>query len=135
MNPVIWMYVGVFSTALAAILLFLLVWRRRELRRTTAGMLANKCAEWGLTQLARLFTAYSIGNYFGTDSVTRVLHEIIDELQEGGFEKMLKKVGWKVVEGVFLKDGDDRKKLRALLTSAETLSASEAVPPPITSSS
>ena len=130
MSPTVYMYIGVFSTALAAILLFLLVWRRRELRRTKAGKLASKCEGWGLEHMQRFFLAYSIGNYFGADSVTRVVHEIIDELQAGGLEKMLTKVGWKVVKHIFLTNGDDRKELRTLLDAAEAVKTSVVEAPP-----
>lgn len=130
MEPLYWQYVGIFASALAAVLLVLALWGRREDRRTIASKLAVKCAEWGLTQLSRLFMAYAIGNYIGKDSVTRVLHEIIDELQDGGLEAMLRKVGWKVVEGVFLKNDADRSKLQTLVAASAKAVSPETVTPP-----
>jgi hypothetical protein len=115
MNPVIWQYVGIFFATLAAILIGLLLWRRRELRRMNAMEVAETLASWGFDLLAKLFRAYAVGNYLGKDSVTRVIHEIIDEIKGGGLPAMLKKVGWKVVEGVFLKNDDDRKRLQTML--------------------
>jgi len=115
MNPVIWQYVGIFFATLAAILIGLLLWRRRELRRMEAMAASKLIAPWGFDLLSRLLDAYSVGNYFGKDSVTKVVHEIIDEIKGNGLPAMLKKVGWKVVEGVFLKNEEDRKKLQTML--------------------
>jgi hypothetical protein len=133
MTPLIWQYVGIFFAALTAILLFFLFWRRRELRRMRAMDLAREIGPWGFDHLSRLLTAYAVGNYFGADSVTRVTHEIIDELKGGGLPAMLKKIGWKVVEGVFLKNPDDRTKLADLLAAASLLATrAEIAPPPPT---
>jgi Na+/serine symporter len=129
MNPIIWQYVGIFFAALTAILIGLLLWRRRELRRMEAMGAAKIIAPWGFDLLTKLLDAYAVGNYFGRDSVTRVIHEIIDELKGGGLPAMLKKIGWKVVEGVFLKNEDDRKRLQGLLdTTAASVSDLQAPP-------
>ncbi len=130
MTPLIWQYVGIFFAALAAILLFLLFWRRRELRRMRAMDVAREIGPWGFEHLSRLLTAYAVGNYFGADSVARVTHEIIDELKGGGLPAMLKKVGWKVVEGVFLKNADDRSRLKDLLDAAVKLAPKTELEPP-----
>jgi len=127
MNPIYWQYIGIFSTALAAVLLFFLLWGRRESRREKAGELAHTLKSWGFDLLATLLTAYSIGNYFGKNSVTRCLHQMIDELTEGGLPAMLKKIGWKVVEGIFLENNDDRKKLSDLLAGIKP--ADQVTPP------
>jgi hypothetical protein len=122
------MYIGIFSTALAAVLLVLLLWKRREDRRYRAIELADTLSKWGFDRFAKLLRAYGIGNYFGANSVTRVTHEIIDDLQGSGLESMLKNIGWKVVEGVFLKSDVDKEKLKSLLAAA-AVSAPVAVPP------
>ena len=127
MSPLFWQYVGIFSASLAAILIGLLLWRRRELRRMEAAECAAVVKAWGFDLLAKLLTAYSVGNYFGKDSVTRVVHEIIDEIRSGGLPAMLKKVGWKVVKGVFLTNAEDRKILADLLAAT---SPSLTVEPP-----
>jgi hypothetical protein len=115
LGPVFWQYAGIFSAALAALLLGLLLWRRRELRRYRAMEAADEMAQWGLSRLAKLLRAYAVGNYFGADSVTRVTHQLIDDIQSEGLGTMLRNVGWKVVENVFVKDQDDRRKLLKLL--------------------
>jgi hypothetical protein len=108
-----------------------MAWRRREVRRMRANDVAREIGPWGFDHLSKLLTAYAIGNYFGADSVTRVTHEIIDELKGGGLPAMLKKIGWKVVEGVFLKNPDDRLRLKNLLDAAAILAPkSELTPPP-----
>jgi len=132
MSPLIWQYVGIFLASLVVLLIGLLLWRRRELRRTRAIEVAEILASWGMETLAKLFRAYAVGNYLGKDSVTRTIHEIIDEIQSGGLPAMLKKVGWKVVEGVFLKNPEDRTRLQTLLntTTASAVLASPVPPPP-----
>lgn len=115
LGPVVWQYAGIFFAGLTAILLGLLLWRRRELRRYRAMEAADEMAQWGLSRLAKLLRAYAVGNYFGADSVTRVTHQLIDDIQSEGLGTMLRNVGWKVVENVFVKDEDDRKRLVKLL--------------------
>ena len=116
-GPVFWQYTGIFCAVLAAILLGLLLWRRRELRRYRAMEAADEMAQWGLSRLAKLLRAYAVGNYFGADSVTRVTHQLIDDIQSEGLGTMLRTVGWKVVENVFVKDEDDRTRLSKLLAA------------------
>jgi len=89
---------------------------------------ASTLDAWGFELLAKLFRAYAVGNYFGKDSVARVIHEIIDDVKGGGLPAMLKKIGWKVVEGVFLKNADDRKQLKTLLDTT-ALSVNTLSPP------
>jgi hypothetical protein len=122
-----WQYVGIFSAALAAVLLVLLLWKRREDRRYRAVELADTLALWGFDRLAKLLRAYAVGNYFGANSVGRVTREIVDDMRSGGLPTMLRSIGWKVVEGVFLKNSDDRAKLMELLTT--TTPATEIKPP------
>jgi len=121
MNPVIWQYIGIFSTILAVVLLAALVWRRRELRRYEAMELADKFAEWGLDPVVRLLRAYAVGNYIGKDSIGRVIRELIADLKSGGLESMLRRIAWKIIKNVFLENADDRAQLTKLLT-----------PPPVT---
>lgn len=130
MNPVYWMYVGIFSTALAAILLGLLLWRRREGRRYRALELADTLSAWGFDRFAKLLRAYAIGNYLGANSVTRVTHEIVDDLLGGGLPAMLKNIGWKVVKGVFLENAEDRATLQELLAAASTAKTKVETPTP-----
>lgn len=84
-------YVGVFAVVLSAILLFLLLWKRREDRRYRAIELAGELSAWGLDKtFGRLLLAYAVGNYFGKDSVTRTTHELIDMIQERTLPEVLK---------------------------------------------
>jgi len=115
-TPVMWENFGMFAAVLIVVLVVLLLWRRGEIRRKKANKLAQQLYSWGLESLAELVEAYANFNWFGAESVTRVAHRIVDELREGGLLKMLRKVGWKVVKGVFLKDADDRKVLQKLLS-------------------
>jgi hypothetical protein len=126
----IWQCVGIFFAALAGVVLFLYFWHRREQRRDRAIELYAILDKWGFSQLARLAKAYSIGNYLGADSVGRVTREVVEELTSGGLPAMLRKIGWKVVEGVFLKCVEDREKLVKLL--ADTPPPANTDPPPTT---
>jgi len=107
----LWMYVAVFCIALAAVLLFFLAWRRRELRRKRALEVLRKIAPWELAYLPDILEAYATGNYFGRDSVTRKIHELIDDIQAGGLDDILVRLGWKMVDA-FIKNPDTLKKLQ-----------------------
>jgi len=107
--------ISAFAVMFAVAMLGLWLWGRREDRRNHALDLAETLKEWGLDILSKLFRAYAIGNYIGKDSVGRTLREIYRELKGSGLLAMLRKVGWKVVEGVFLKNEADRATLTELL--------------------
>ncbi len=123
----LWMYVAVFCISLAAVLLFFLLWRRRELRRKRALEVLRKIAPWDLAYLPDILEAYATGNYFGRDSVTRKIHELIDDIQAGGLDKILVRLGWKMVDA-FIRDPETLKELKAKIagTPEVTLTA----PPP-----
>jgi hypothetical protein len=116
------------AVAFTAAILFFWFWGRREERRTRALDLSEVFAQWGLDALAKFFRAYGIGNYIGKDSVARTLREIYHDVKGSGLPAMLRKVGWKIVEGVFLKNAADRAKLAELL--AKPYVPEEKVEPP-----
>ena len=107
--------ISMFAVVFAATMGFFILWGRQEERRYKAQLVAKKLHAWGFEPLAKLFDAYAVGNYIGKNSVGRCIREIIDEIQSGGLPAMLKNIGWKVVEGVFLKDDADRARLTELL--------------------
>lgn len=109
-----WMYVAVFCITLAVVLLFFLAWRRRELRRKRALEVLRKIAPWELAYLPDILEAYATGNYFGKDSVTRTIHELIDDIQAGGLDKILTRLGWKMVDA-FIRNPETLKELQAKL--------------------
>lgn len=127
-HPLFWQYFGIACAACVVVLVILTLWGRRERRRSRAIELVGILDAWGFTQFARLVKAYAIGNYIGEDSFGRVAREIISDLLGEGLPKMLRKVGWKVVEGVFLKDKDDRLKLTKLLEDTKPPEVIEAIP-------
>ena len=107
--------ISMFAVVFAAAMAFLVLWGKREERRYKAQIVAKKLSAWGFELLSKLFDAYAVGNYIAKNSVGRCIREIIDEIQAGGLPAMLKNIGWKVVEGVFLKNDEDRIKLTKLL--------------------
>ena len=125
-HPLFWQYFGVTCAACLAILVFLVLWGRREKHRSRAMELHGILKAWGFDQFARLMKAYTIGNYIGDESVGRVTREIISDLLGDGLPAMLRKIGWKVVEGVFLKDSEDRSKLTKLLAETKAPTVIEA---------
>ena len=133
MSPVVYMYIGIFSTALAAILLFLLLWKRREDRRYDAMKAYETISPWGIEPLNKILSAYAVGNYFGKDSVVRAIREIVHDLQGSGLPAMLRKLGWKVVKGLFLTNVEDRKELAELLAAANAVKSQSVEAPPPTS--
>ena len=123
-------YIATFALVLAGVLLFLLAWRRRELRRTEALEVLEKIAPWGIEPINKLLRAYAIGNYIGQDSIGRVFREIISDLKGGGLTSMLRRLGWKIVKGAFLSNAEDRAELRKLLDNSEALAETEIETPP-----
>ncbi len=126
MNPIAWQYIGYFAGPLVLVLLGLLLWTRREQRRARAFDLAATFTEWHLDDLARLCKAYTIGNYLGADSVTRIIHQIISRLENEGALSVFRNLGWKMVD-VFLGNADDLKKLKDLIAAIDALAA-KAIP-------
>jgi hypothetical protein len=120
MSPIVWQYVGYFCLPLVLVLFGLLLWSRREKRRARAFDLAATFAEWRLDDLARLCKAYTIGNYLGADSVTRIIHQLISRLETEGAPAVFRGLGWKMVD-VFIRTPDDLKKLKDLIAAAESL--------------
>ena len=129
MSPQVWMYVGIFSASLAVVLFILLLWRRRELRRYDAMKVYEEVAPWGIEPLNRILAAYAVGNYVGADSVLRTIREVIQSLRGDGIVAFVRNLGWKAVEGIFLKNDTDRTRLRTLLDSTEKAAASTVQPP------
>lgn len=130
-NVEIMQRISMFAVVFAAAMLFFFLWGRREDRRTRAAELADIMKEWGMDLLAKLFHAYSIGNYIGKDSVGRCIREIYNELTGSGLPKMLRKVGWKIVEGVFINNDDDRDRLAELLARPRPKLTKPIAPPPV----
>lgn len=63
--PVVWQYVIVAGVALAATLVFLWLYNRREKRRKHAIELANLMMKWGLDWFAEVYQDYAVGDYSG----------------------------------------------------------------------
>jgi hypothetical protein len=126
MQPVFWQYVGFFAGPLVLILLVLLLWSRREKRRARAVKLSETFREWKLNDLADLCLAYAIGNYIGTDSVTRIIHKIIDRLEAEGAPAVFRGLGWKMAD-VFISNADDLKELQRRIDVAVAMAGKTAV--------
>jgi hypothetical protein len=117
MSQVAWQYVGYFAGPLTLILLALLLWSRREKRRVKAIKLSETFREWKLNDMADLCLAYAIGNYIGTDSVTRIIHKIIDRLEAEGAVSVFRGLGWKMAD-VFIANPDDLAELQRRISVA-----------------
>jgi hypothetical protein len=126
MSPIVWQYVGYFAGPLVLVLFGLLLWTRREQRRARAFDLAATFSEWHLDDLARLAKAYTIGNYLGADSVTRIIHQLISRLETEGAPAVFRGLGWKMVD-VFARNPDDLKKLKDVIATVEALAAKAVV--------
>lgn len=111
MVSILWFYGCMAAAGLAVVGLGLALWGRRENRRSEALDILAKIGPWGIEPLNRILKAYAIGNYLGKDSITRVFHEMIDDLKGNGLDKMLTRLGWKMVDQ-FIKDPDTLKTLK-----------------------
>ena len=123
-------YVGIFGLVLAGLLLFLLLWSRREQRRYHALKVARELEIWGFEELAKLFTAYAIGNYFGNSSVLRIFRELVSDLLDGGTIKMVKRVFWIALNNMCEESEEYRAKIRQALEDAELHAKKEEVTNP-----
>ncbi len=112
-------YVAIFFVALSVILLYLAIHRVREKFKGRLLKVLSKISPWGIEPLNKLLHAAIIDNWIGKDSIGRVLREILSDLNGDGLVKMLRRVGWKVVKNVFLKNTEDREQIRKLLSFAD----------------
>jgi len=111
----VWMYVGIFSTVLAAVLLGLLLYNRRETRRYRAVEVAIELGSWGLGKIASVLLAYGVGDYSG---LAKAVDALVDRLKQDGLPKMLSELFWKLLTHN-LEDEDGRKRIREQLEAAE----------------
>jgi hypothetical protein len=123
MTPLlVWQAIGITALALGGVLLFLLLWRRGEELREKLLTVLTEIEKWELADLARLLRAFIVRNFFGRDSVTRVVHELWDRIQAEGIIGMLRKTSWKVLENDFLATPEGIQRVEALVAAAKAKS-------------
>ena len=111
----VWMYVGIFSTVLAGVLLALLLYNRRERRRYRAVEVAQELGSWGLKKIAAVLLAYGVGDYSG---LAKAVDALVDRLKADGLPKLLTEAFWKLLAHN-LGEEDGRKRIREELEAAE----------------
>ncbi len=113
-------YVGCFTGPLSLVLLGLLLWHKREVRRDVAFDLCVEMEKWGLGLIAKLLKAYTIGNYLGKDSMGRTIRKIVADIQLHGLPAMLEDLFWKLLAH-FLKATEKRDEIRKQLEAADLI--------------
>lgn len=86
--PLIWQYVILAGAALAATLVGLWLYNRREKRRKHALELANLMKSWGLQWFAEAYDMYAVGDYSG---LVHKIAEIVKAVRSD--EAMVAKLG------------------------------------------
>ncbi len=86
--PVIWQYVILAGGALAATLVGLWLYNRREKRRKHAVKLAKLMNQWGLDWFAEVYEDYAVGDYSG---LVVKLKEVIEAVRSD--EAMVARLG------------------------------------------
>lgn len=117
-NLIPWDMLGMITAPALVLLLILVLWRRRELRRQEAGKAASVLKAWGLDDIAMILQAYEIGNYLGKDSIARCVHKLIVRIQGEGLPAMFDNVFWQILKHVYLKTDNGRDKITESLRIA-----------------
>jgi hypothetical protein len=106
-----WMF-GCLAAAAAVVVLGLLAFRRwREEKAERAIDLLEKVGGWEIVPLNRFLKAAGTRNVIGKNSMVRIIRELAEDIRSGGFDKMLIRIAWKVIDGHILKVPELRQKL------------------------
>jgi hypothetical protein len=92
--PVVWQYVILGIAALAATLVGLWLYNRREKRRKHALQLMRLMDQWGLAWFAGLYADYAVGDYSG---LTHRVKEVVEAVRSD--EAMVERL-WEVAKKV-----------------------------------
>ena len=115
--PIVWQYVILAGMALAATLVGLWLYNRREKRRKHALELMRLMDQWGLQWFAGLYADYAVGDYSGLAYRIKEVVEAVrsDEAMAG----KLWEVGKKVASYVTTNDPAKAAELRTILTTVK----------------
>lgn len=108
-------YACIFFAVAAITAVVLLLKRRKETFGKDLIPLVSKFDAWGFPIISRLLTAVILDNWLGKDSVTEIMHEIVDMLKRDGLVKLVREVSWKGLKGIFLTNQEDRAEVERLL--------------------
>jgi hypothetical protein len=115
--PVVWQYVILAGVSLAATLVGLWLYNRREKRRKHALELMRLMDQWGLQWFAGLYADYAVGDYSGLAYRIKEVVEAVrsDEAMAG----KLWEVGKKVATYMAANDPAKAAELRTILTTVK----------------
>lgn len=116
--PIIWQYVILGIIALAATLVGLWLYNRRERRRKHALQLMRLMDQWGLAWFAGLYADYSVGDYSG---LVHRIKEVVEAVRsDEAMVERLWEVAKKVAAHVAANDQPKTAELVKLLTQTAT---------------
>ena len=115
--PIVWQYVILAGIALAATLVGLWLYNRREKRRKHALELMRLMDQWGLQWFAGLYADYAVGDYSGLAYRIKEVVEAVrsDEAMAG----KLWEVGKRVATYMATNDPAKAAELRTILTTVK----------------
>ena len=115
--PIVWQYVILAGVSLAATLVGLWLYNRREKRRKHALELMRLMDQWGLQWFAGLYADYAVGDYSGLAYRIKEVVEAVrsDEAMAG----KLWEVGKKVATYMATNDPAKAAELRTILTTVK----------------
>jgi hypothetical protein len=116
--PVVWQYVILGVAALAATLVGLWLYNRREVRRKHALQLMRLMDQWGLAWFAGLYADYAVGDYSG---LVHRIKEVVEAVRsDEAMVERLWEVAKKVTAHVATNDKPKAAELQKLLTQTTT---------------
>ncbi len=99
-EPVYWQYLAIFLLAAIGAWSVFALWTKRSKFQERLIELYAVLTKWGMDELAMLIKAILTENWIGAQSVTRIARQLIHDLLDGGLDKMLLRVFWKMLPAV-----------------------------------
>ena len=117
-------YISAFAVPLIVVFFALWLYQRRENRRRRAIDLSGEFAAWGLTDLSKIFSNYSIGDYSGLYEEMRSLRK---RITSHGLPEEFRDLNEKL-NAHFMKDQNWRDRIQKAIDAANVVATGSTIP-------